>query len=371
MLIARLSNKLPVSAPDYWNAGRLRMMARRRRITCPACGNPVYFSAGSRVPHFAHFAACTVAYSEPESEGHIRGKLAVLRALKRMGLPGELEHFVPSTRQVADVWVASEPPIALEIQLSPISQEEFDSRKKLYDSEGITNYWYFGKAAAARISYELVVFQGEFVTVRARPVIFPDRYWFEVEIFVEGFVERRNNFEILFHQLEFIRGVPDGGGSIKGIVAEVRGVDARCKNIASNIRNLLKGRCADVLIKSWDEDRRGAKLYFKTTGQLLEYGKKLVAHGFTQARKPYLFYVKTDLGVVLVDFGGTKEVPIWEDNSGLIYPSEDFSGQDFEKRVTISTIQQELTVLSVPTRLSFYETSEPGGLFFGHHLPNA
>ena len=143
MLTARTTSKDLLIAPEGVEC-ELRAMSRDKALTCPACERNVYFRSGSYVPHFAHYKSeCTALYWETESKEHLAAKWGIYKALKKQGLPAELEHFIPETRQRADVWtVIDGQPIALEVQMSRITEAVWSERRALYRSVGIKDYWY-------------------------------------------------------------------------------------------------------------------------------------------------------------------------------------------------------------------------------------
>jgi hypothetical protein len=145
MLTAKTTSKQLIIAPEGIGS-ELREMGRDKFLICPACEGNVYFRSGSFTPHFVHYSAeCTVRFSEPETKEHLAVKWALYSALKKQGLPAELEHYVPETGQRADVWTVSRgQPIALEVQMSSIPNRIWKERQELYETEGIKSVWYLG-----------------------------------------------------------------------------------------------------------------------------------------------------------------------------------------------------------------------------------
>jgi hypothetical protein len=145
MLTAKTTSKRLLIAPEGIE-NELREMGRDKFLICPACEGNVYFRSGSFTPHFVHYSAeCIVRFSEPETKEHLAVKWALYSALKKQGLPAELEHYVPETGQRADVWTVSRgQPVALEVQMSSIPNRMWRERQELYDSEGIKSVWYLG-----------------------------------------------------------------------------------------------------------------------------------------------------------------------------------------------------------------------------------
>ena len=145
MLTAKTTSKQLIIAPEGIES-ELREMGRDKFLICPACEGSVYFRSGSFTPHFVHYSAeCTVRFSEPETKEHLAVKWALYSALKKQGLPAELEHYVPETGQRADVWAVSRgQSTAFEVQMSSIPNHIWRERQELYESEDIKSVWYLG-----------------------------------------------------------------------------------------------------------------------------------------------------------------------------------------------------------------------------------
>ncbi len=60
---------------------------------------------------------------------------------------------------------------------------------------------------------------------------------------------------------------------------------------------------------------------------------------------------------------GTEIVPIWEAPYPLLYAAR--NSEAWKRRRALGEATKELDELEIPNRLSFFETCEPGGLFFG------
>ena len=145
MLTAYAKDSVLVVAPES-DGYELRLQSQSKELVCTACGSNVFYRAGSYIPHFVHYrAACLNLYGEPESKEHLAGKWAIYTSLKSQGLDPALERFFPETGQRADVSVTvNGDSIAIEVQMSHISVERWEERRKLYLSMGVRDYWYFG-----------------------------------------------------------------------------------------------------------------------------------------------------------------------------------------------------------------------------------
>ena len=176
MLTAKTTSKQLIIAPEGIES-ELREMGRDKFLICPACEGNVYFRSGAFTPHFVHYPAeCTVSFSEPETNEHLAVKWALYSALKKQGLPAELEHYVPETGQRADVWTVSMgQPIALEVQMSSIPDRIWKERQELYESEGIKSVWYLG-FDSRWASRNLFPLGGEGDWQSTDPAAFDDQY---------------------------------------------------------------------------------------------------------------------------------------------------------------------------------------------------
>jgi len=106
--------------------------------------------------------------------------------------------------------------------------------------------------------------------------------------------------------------------------------------------------------------------YPKTRAKLKRQSEGLLRAGARQAiTKPWLFIFETHKGVIFADLHGTDEVPIWEDESALIYWQ--LTGPEWQQRAAVRAVRRVCQNVGVKTRLSFYEMSEPDELFFGHN----
>jgi competence CoiA-like predicted nuclease len=124
-------------------------------LICQICEGRMFIKQGLIVrPHFAHYAACPMAYaSHPESIEHLLGKETMATYLRQQ--PGfeyakiELEVPIHARKRVADIIVTFPQghKLAVEIQLASITTGELADRTKDYANDGIDVLWCLGKDA--------------------------------------------------------------------------------------------------------------------------------------------------------------------------------------------------------------------------------
>ncbi len=116
-------------------------------------------------------------------------------------------------------------------------------------------------------------------------------------------------------------------------------------------------------MREWQEDRYGRPMYPSTCDRVWRFGRGLEEMGFRQARtKPWLFVRQTPHGPVFANLGSTSIVPIWEDPTPMIH--HQLRAPRWLIRKVLRQFQDEFDAHEVPYRYSFYQTSEPGGLWF-------
>jgi hypothetical protein len=119
-------------------------------------------------------------------------------------------------------------------------------------------------------------------------------------------------------------------------------------------------------------DKFGHPIYGRTWQVLVEFGDRLGKAGYTEHHaKPNLFVRKMEdsrygvNGSYYADLRGTDIVPIWEDADPLFYAFFRPTPHSWlARRLWSEEIGRLMSGYGIPTRLSFYNTSEPGGLFF-------
>jgi len=98
--------------------------------------------------------------------------------------------------------------------------------------------------------------------------------------------------------------------------------------------------------------------------QLQKIGKTLEDLEWRESRnKPNLFYKVFNRVTVFADLRGTEIVPIWEQPYPYIYAINGF--EEWERRRAIKVAVRDFDIGGIEYRFSFYDTSEPDGLFFG------
>jgi len=134
---------------------------RKEEFQCPVCGELVILKLGDkRIWHFSHYigANCPERY-ERESSYHMMGKLQLYQWLKQKGINAELESYINSCKQRADIafdW--KDKKYALEFQCSSISTEIFNKRTQGYIESGISPIWILGGNQLKRMGANLFSF---------------------------------------------------------------------------------------------------------------------------------------------------------------------------------------------------------------------
>lgn len=149
MLTAKISNNDINCYDGKYSKEELKTWANKNIIKCPVCGKSYEYCHGQiNSPYFRHKdkAECEYLYTEPETEEHIKGKIALYEWIKQQdGVTNAiLEAWLPETKQRPDImfeygggkWV-------IEFQCSPISTE-FLERHTLYQASGINDIWICG-----------------------------------------------------------------------------------------------------------------------------------------------------------------------------------------------------------------------------------
>lgn len=133
---------------------RIRPLSNRRSLTCPNCGYKVILKAGKIIAwHYAHWdeanIECTDEFYEPDGPEHQAMKLAAMKFLREI-FPNaskvEMEVPIIETGQRADVLAQREDGqrFAIEVQVSPLTAEEWERRHNLYQSVNICDIWFLG-----------------------------------------------------------------------------------------------------------------------------------------------------------------------------------------------------------------------------------
>ncbi|MGO8677885.1 MAG: competence protein CoiA [Limisphaerales bacterium] len=112
-------------------------------FACPECGGEVVLRQGTaRMNHFAHKSPISCHYAGGETSDHRRCKLEIYEALLRR--PGvtdvRLERSLGSARPDVSANFNGVP-VAIEVQISTLSQETILRRTKEYERKGIYVLW--------------------------------------------------------------------------------------------------------------------------------------------------------------------------------------------------------------------------------------
>ncbi len=130
-----------VSLTKKFTPVELASLKYKHRYFCPGCGSELTLKAGEvKIPHFAHrsLADCD-SFSEPETLLHLHGKLQLHQFFIQRNLSSELEKYLPSIKQRADLLIGNH--TAIEFQCSAIPSSQIRSRSKGYRSIGIEPIW--------------------------------------------------------------------------------------------------------------------------------------------------------------------------------------------------------------------------------------
>lgn len=116
-----------------------------RDYFCRDCEEKVIIKKGNiKIHHFAHYPDSKCEYSIGESFEHEKSKETIAKILKDTGSQIELEYKPENINRRADVFVFDWN-LAIEIQYSPISEEELNERTKDYKNSGYRVVWLFGR----------------------------------------------------------------------------------------------------------------------------------------------------------------------------------------------------------------------------------
>lgn len=144
ILIARTQSGAIVNLSLACDQMRIASLKEQKRFFCPGCGGPMILKAGDvKIPHFAHhsLAECD-SFSEPETPLHLAGKTLLHQFFSEKNRLSELEKFLPSIKQRADVLVENQ--YAVEYQCSAIPAALIQNRTEGYSSIGIKTLWIRG-----------------------------------------------------------------------------------------------------------------------------------------------------------------------------------------------------------------------------------
>ncbi|QIL45733.1 hypothetical protein G7081_00830 [Vagococcus coleopterorum] len=111
---------------------------------CPACHCSLIIKNGQKIrPHFAHKAKqeCQ-SFSEAETAEHLSGKALLAKWCESIGVPYELEAYLPQLQQRPDLLIHQK--IAIEFQCSSLPWSRFIERTETYLDHGFQVIWIFG-----------------------------------------------------------------------------------------------------------------------------------------------------------------------------------------------------------------------------------
>lgn len=116
---------------------------RNAPFLCPECHAEVRLRTGKvRVNHFSHKTSDYCGYGTGETEAHRRCKMEIYEALRRQ--PGvekaALERSLGSVRPDISAYIQGVP-VAIEVQISNLSQETIIHRTREYERQGIYVLW--------------------------------------------------------------------------------------------------------------------------------------------------------------------------------------------------------------------------------------
>jgi competence protein CoiA len=148
MLTAKLTNGEYLSLVDSTNIEKLKNLRDKKKFYCTGCKQQVILKLGTKKrPHFSHLKNSNChAYSEPESNYHLEGKIQLYHWLMAQRLHVELEKYLPSISQIPDLLTRVQwKEIAIEYQCSSIPEELLQKRTKGYIKQDISPIWLLGE----------------------------------------------------------------------------------------------------------------------------------------------------------------------------------------------------------------------------------
>ena len=138
-----LNAKLDEKRVPIWNA------TQGEPYVCPDCGMPVVPHKGPKViHHFKHKAKSDCPYGAGETRDHLEAKTLLQQAFRSRGIPVESETSVNCLSRFGNrrADLMTYPPgrsysVAIELQKSIISENEFEMRSKAYARANIYVLW--------------------------------------------------------------------------------------------------------------------------------------------------------------------------------------------------------------------------------------
>ena len=149
MITAKIGEKFVNCFDGEHSRETLKTWADKGILKCPACGKEYEYCHGRVVrPYFRHKEKtdCVDKYSEPETNEHIQGKIALYNWIKEQDDITDviLEAWIPETKQRPDIaFKYNGEQYVFEFQCSPISTVYLE-RHELYQTAGIKDIWILG-----------------------------------------------------------------------------------------------------------------------------------------------------------------------------------------------------------------------------------
>ena len=145
----------PISAfemtVDEWSQLRATHKGASLTMTCGQRGVPKQSSLGLRFFALHPGTDCRLHETGPETRKHHAAKAALADAARRAGWQAHIEYVSDRRDWIADVLIIKgSKRIALEVQWSPQTSEEFARRTQRYERAGVACRWFLGPANGSR-----------------------------------------------------------------------------------------------------------------------------------------------------------------------------------------------------------------------------
>lgn len=129
----------------------------KKPFFCPECLLEVILKKGDiNIHHFAHKPGSECSYGEGESEEHMIIKMELYELLSKADIQCDLEKRLvdnDGSVNIADVWaIIDSQEVAIEVQISSISDEELKERTKKYHNKNIAVLWLVVKNNTRRLN---------------------------------------------------------------------------------------------------------------------------------------------------------------------------------------------------------------------------
>lgn len=175
----------PIIGPDLTAEEWAELKMRHKKglpITMGCCGAPGHLRTSTKgTQHFYHAVDTGCHYAE-ESKEHLEIKHLIYRVCQSEGFETSVEFPSPDRTWISDVYAEKDGrKIVFEIQLSPISSPELESRDAKYRIEGIESYWlldnFLGRSKEFASWYNALVYGDDARSSDSIPYL--DRSFFE------------------------------------------------------------------------------------------------------------------------------------------------------------------------------------------------